>query len=183
MCQMLTTERLILRQWKDQDRSAFAALNNDATVMRFFPRHFSRTESDKFVDTNIKHIEEHGWGSWAVERKDTQEFIGFVGFSEPASWHPCAGRIEIGWRLAKAHWGQGHATEAARHALSMGFTRFNFPTVISFTSLRNTPSISVMRKIGMKATSENFEHPRIPRDHELCKHVVYRIDQAEAALN
>ena len=101
MCNVLTTERLILRQWKDQDRDAFAALNNDPTVMRYFPRYFSRTESDSFVDANIEHIDEHGWGSWAVERKDTQEFIGFVGFSEPASWHPCAGRLEIGWRLAR----------------------------------------------------------------------------------
>lgn len=183
MCNVLTTERLILRQWKDHDRDAFAALNNDPTVMRYFPRYFSRTESDSFVDANIEHIDEHGWGSWAVERKDTQEFIGFVGFSEPASWHPCAGRIEIGWRLAKAHWGQGHASEAAKHALSLGFSRFNFPEIISFTSFCNLPSIAVMKKIGMKATSEIFEHPRIAQDHELCKHVVYRINQAEAAKN
>jgi len=148
MCNVLTTERLILRQWKDQDRDAFAALNNDPTVMRYFPRYFSRTESDSFVDANIEHIDEHGWGSWAVERKDTQEFIGFVGFSEPASWHPCAGRIEIGWRLAKAHWGQGHASEAAKHALSLGFSRFNFPEIISFTSLCNIPSIEQHRKFS-----------------------------------
>ena len=61
MCNVLTTERLILRQWKDQDRDAFAALNNDPTVMRYFPRYFSRAESDSFVDANIEHIDEHGW--------------------------------------------------------------------------------------------------------------------------
>ncbi len=66
------------------------------------------------------------WGSWAVETIDCGEFIGFVGFSYPAEWHPCAGSVEIGWRLCRQHWGRGYATEAAKYVLAVGFELLEF---------------------------------------------------------
>ena len=179
MCERLITERLLLRQWKDEDRRIFAAINSDPEVMRYFPRTFTIRESDAFVDFNTECIAKQGWGSWAVENINTGEFIGYVGFAYPADWHPCAGQLEIGWRLARRHWGRGYATEAAAFALGVGFDAFAFEQVISFTAVCNLPSVNVMKKIGMHQDNVGFRHPRIDTDSPLCEHVVYRLDRAE----
>ncbi|ASJ74135.1 GNAT family N-acetyltransferase [Granulosicoccus antarcticus] len=176
----MRTERLLLRQWKEADREPFAALNCDADVMRYFPRLITPEQSNGFIDAQTDHIATHGWGAWAVERIDSAEFIGFVGFSHPASWHPCAGEIDIGWRLDKRHWGQGYATEAASFALKTGFNSLGFKELVSFTSECNLPSIAVMIKIGMREDLQGFEHPRIDVSSQLRRHVIYRL--ARAAL-
>ena len=174
----IRTDRLLLRQWRDDDRQPLADLNTDAHVMRYFPRTFTREESDKFIDDNANHISSEGWGAWAVEAIDRGEFIGFVGFSRPADWHPCAGTIDIGWRLGRRYWGHGYATEAARYAIQFGFDVIGFHDLVSFTSEVNLPSISVMRKIGMRADLEGFDHPRIDSGNQLRKHVVYRLSNS-----
>lgn len=173
----IRTDRLILRQWRDGDRDFFANMNRDADVMRFFPRFYTRAESDAFVDNNMERIDSDGWGNWAVEVADSGVFIGFTGFSCPAAWHPCAGEIEIGWRLRSEFWGQGFATEAARGALNLGFDSHNFDGIVSFTSVCNLPSIAVMKKLSMKNDLIGFEHPRIDVADRLCKHVVYRLSK------
>ena len=63
----LRTERLLLRQWREDDREPFAALNADPVVMEHFPSTMTREASDAFVDFNIGTIAERGWGLWAVE--------------------------------------------------------------------------------------------------------------------
>ncbi len=143
--------------------------------MRYFPRRFTGEESNAFVDVNTEHIANKGWGSWAVETINSGEFIGFVGFSYPADWHPCAGNIEIGWRLGSQHWGRGYATEAAKFALRVGFELLGFEEVVSFTSECNLPSVNVMAKIGLHQDDVGFEHPRIDIASPLRKHVVYRL--------
>lgn len=171
--------RLLLRQWIDKDRQHFAAINDDPDVMQYFPRRFTREESDVFVDSNINHIISEGWGAWAVELIDSGEFIGFVGFSNPAEWHPCAGNIDIGWRLGRKHWGYGYATEAAIVAMKIGFDSLGFENLVSFTSECNLPSIKVMKKIGMNDDGVGFEHPRIDVASRLRKHVVYRLNRTK----
>lgn len=172
-------DRLLLRQWKDEDRRILAAINNDPEVIRYFPRRFTGEESNAFMDDNTERIANEGWGNWAVEAIDSGEFIGFVGFSYPADWHPCAGKIEVGWRLGRKYWGHGYATEAATLALKVGFEQLEFEEVISFTSQCNLPSVNVMRKIGMHQDRVGFEHPRIDVDNPLCKHIVYRLARSE----
>lgn len=155
----------------------FAQMNTDPEVMRYFPRTFTTRESNSFIDQNIELIANHGWGAWAVDVVELETFIGFVGFSHPASWHPCAGNVDIGWRLNKNHWGLGYATEAARQVLSTGFGSIGFASLVSFTSACNFPSIQVMKKIGMHQDHRGFEHPHISTDSRLRKHVVFRINQ------
>src|SRR4051794_7242405 len=101
----LRTERLLLRRWTEADRDPFAALNADPVVMEHFPAPLSRWASDAFVDQMEAHLGEHGWGLWAVERLDTGELIGFTGL-KPAVDLPPSPAVEVGWRLAAAHWGQ-----------------------------------------------------------------------------
>ena len=79
----LRTERLLLRRWKEQDRVAFAKLNADQVVMRFFPALLTRAESDALADRIEAHFQEHGFGLWAVEIPGLVAFAGYVGLSVP----------------------------------------------------------------------------------------------------
>ena len=176
---VLRTSRLLLRQWRDDDRDAWAAMNADPEVMRHFPSTLTRAQADDFVDRHAAHIEEHGWGLWAVEVTDGAPFIGFTGFAVPgfdADFTPC---VEIGWRLAAAQWGNGYAPEAAIAARDHAFDVLGLPELVSFTSVGNRSSRRVMEKIGMRFDRE-FDHPSLP-DHRLTRHVLYRIRGDERA--
>ena len=164
---MISIGRLVLRQWQDADREPFAALNADPHTMRFFPRPFTREESDAQVARFAAHIDDHGYGFWAVEVGGV--FAGFTGiaWAEGFEFSPA---LEIGWRFDKAFWGHGYATEAARAALSVGY--LHAPEVVSFTAVLNEPSWRVMERLEMRRVGE-FDHPRVPEDSPLRRHVLY----------
>ena len=123
-----------------------------------------------------RQIDQHGWGLWAVELKETKEFIGFIGLQPQPDLFEFSSCVEIGWRLAKKYWHRGYATEGARAVLDYAFNTLNLDKVVSFTAKSNTPSEAVMKKIGMVKTQE-FQHPKLPEDHPLCWHVLYEINQ------
>lgn len=171
----LSSDRLRLRRWRDEDREAFAALNADPRVMEFFPNRLSRLESDAMVDRIEAHFSERGFGLWAVEVRDGAPFIGFTGLAVPrftARFTPC---VEIGWRLALEHWGRGYASEAARLALDYGFGPAGLSEIVSFTAATNLRSRAVMERLGMRRDSaDDFDHPSLPHGHALRRHVLYR---------
>jgi RimJ/RimL family protein N-acetyltransferase len=172
------TRRLVLRQWRDEDRTPFAALNADPLVMEHFPALMTRAQSDALVDRCFEQIQHEGYGLWAVEVTTSGEFIGFVGLAIPtweAAFTPCT---EIGWRLARSAWGQGYATEAANAALATAFATIGLTEVVSFTTTSNLRSQRVMRRIGMtRHPSEDFDHPHVPNG-PLSRHVLYCIGRA-----
>lgn len=171
----LHTDRLLLRPWRASDRAPFAALNADPRVMEWFLAPLSKTESDAFVDRIEEHFRVHGWGLWAVEVAGADPFIGFVGLN-PAETTLGYPSVEIGWRLAGAHWGRGYAPEAAREALRFGFENLGLDEIVSFTSVGNAKSRRVMTKIGMtRNPDDDFDHPRVPKTSPLARHVLYRI--------
>ncbi|MEP7048311.1 MAG: GNAT family N-acetyltransferase [Ilumatobacteraceae bacterium] len=175
----ITTARLVMREWQDDDRAPYAALNGDPDVMRHFPSTLTPEQSDEMVDRISAKWRDAGFGLWAVERLDTAEFIGFVGLAAPswqADFTPC---VEVGWRLAKQHWGNGFAPEAATAALEWGFTNVDLPgdEIVSFTTEGNLNSQRVMRKIGMQRdVDRDFDHPLLPEWVER-RHVLYQIDR------
>ncbi len=178
MHRYLSTERLILRRWEDRDRAPFAALNADPIVMEFFTAMLSRTESDNFVDRIEDHFDRHGFGLWAAELKETQEFIGYVGLWPATLEAPFAPAVEVGWRLARQFWGSGFAPEAARAAIADGFDRLAINEIVSFTATINAKSRRVMEKIGMtREVGDDFEHPSVPPGDPLRPHVLYRIQR------
>lgn len=172
------TPRLLLRQWRETDREPFAALNADPIVMAHFPAPLTHAESDALADRCERLIAEHGWGAWATEIKATGEFIGFVGLHISSPDLPVSPCIEIMWRLARAHWHQGLATEAARGALRIGFEVLRLPEIVSFTAVSNSRSRAVMERLGMQMDANTFEHPRVPVGHALRTHVSYRLSRA-----
>lgn len=171
----LRTERLLLRQWRPEDRRPFAVLNADPITMEHFPSTLTRAESDALVDRIEAAFEQQGWGLWAVEARGVADFIGFVGLSEPGFDAHFMPAIEVGWRLDRAHWGHGYATEAARAAVAAGFHELGLEEIVSFTVPANLRSRAVMERLGMtRDPADDFEHPRLPAGHPLRRHVLYR---------
>jgi RimJ/RimL family protein N-acetyltransferase len=172
----MSSGRICLRRWRDEDREAFAAMNSDARVMEFFRSRLSRVESDAMVDGIQKNFSERGFGLWAVEIRGVAPFIGFAGLAVArfsAHFTPC---VEVGWRLAFAHWGHGYATQAARLALGYGFGTLALSDVVSFTSATNHRSRAVMERLGMRRDPvEDFDYPSFPEAHPLRRHVLYRL--------
>ncbi len=111
---MYSTARLTLRAWQASDLAPFAALNQDPDVMRYLPSVLSRAQSDAMAAHIQSKLADNGFGFWAVELTETREFIGFVGLNRPTFDLGHQPFVEIGWRLASAHWGRGYATEAAK---------------------------------------------------------------------
>lgn len=177
---VLSSDRILLRRWRDEDRAPFAAMNADPRVMEFYPRHLDRAQSDSMIDRIEEHLCARGFGLWAAEVPRVAPFIGYVGLSVPqfaAHFTPC---VEIGWRLAAEYWGHGYATDAARLALAHGFGPLALPAVVSFTSAENRRSRAVMERLRMhRDPAEDFDHPDLPEGHPLRRHVLYRLSSTE----
>jgi RimJ/RimL family protein N-acetyltransferase len=176
---VIDTARLRLRQWRDTDLEPFARMNADARVMEHFPAPLDRGASDAFAGRLRAEIAERGYGLWAVELRNTGEFIGFTGLRVPAILLPIGPCVEIGWRLAADHWGQGHASEAARAVLAYGFATLGLDEIVSFTALPNVRSQAVMQRIGMTYRGETFEHPGLAPGHRLRTHCLYRLSRRQ----
>ncbi|WP_152227888.1 GNAT family N-acetyltransferase [Pseudomonas sp. SCB32] len=178
----LTTERLLLRPWRTADLPAFAALNADAEVMRYFPACMSREDSDLLAARILLHFDEHGFGQWIVERREDGAFIGVLGLQKvsfEASFTPA---VEIGWRFNAAYWRRGYALEAARAVLAFAFDSLKLAEVVAFTVPANLPSQGLMQRLGMRRDEAgDFEHPRLPEGHALRQHVLYRINREARA--
>ncbi len=173
---IIQTERLVLRPWRPTDFEPFAKLNADPVVREHFPSLLTREQSDAQAQTLSQQIEECGWGFWAVSEMDGADFIGFIGLNPLNFETPFTPAVEIGWRLDKAFWGKGYATEGAKAALNYGFKTLLLDEIVAFTVPGNQRSRRVMEKIGMKHDSKgNFEHPQLPEGHPLRWHVLYRI--------
>jgi RimJ/RimL family protein N-acetyltransferase len=174
------TGRLWLRPWRDEDVEPFAAMNADPRVMEHFPALLSRQETEAMVGRIRAHFAQHGWGLWALEVPGVTPFAGFVGLNTVPFTAPFTPAVEVGWRLAPAHWGSGYATEAARAALGVAFDTLELPEVVSFTVPANVRSRQVMERLGMHhSPTEDFEHPRLPPGHPLRHHVLYRLRRGE----
>jgi len=173
---VIRTERLLLRRWLDEDREPFAVMNADPAVVEHLQGPLTRERSDDFVDRIEAHWDGKGWGLWAVEVPGAAPFVGYVGLWPAEYVQP--GMIEVGWRLARDHWGHGYATEAAREVLRFGFEDVGLEEIVSFTVPQNTRSRAVMERIGLVHDPDgDFDHPRVDaaRYPQLVRHVFYRL--------
>jgi RimJ/RimL family protein N-acetyltransferase len=173
----LSTARLSLRHWRAADAPAFAALSADPEVMQFMPARLTRAQSEAFARQAQAQLAQRGFGLWAVEVREERPFIGYVGLSPVgfvASFTPA---VEIAWRLERASWGCGYATEAAREVLRFAFEDLGLPEVVAFTVPANLRSRAVMQRLGLRYEAD-FEHPRLPAGHALRPHRLYRLNAA-----
>ena len=172
----LRTGRLHLRGWTADDREAFAAINADPAVMEFLGGPITGERSDELVERIHAEFTSRGFGLWAVEVPGSVPFIGFVGLMTLTYEAHFTPAVEVGWRLARAAWGHGYASEAAREVLRFAFADAGLAEVVSTTAFSNVRSQRVMQRIGMhRDPGDDYDHPRIPPGHPLRRHVLYRI--------
>jgi RimJ/RimL family protein N-acetyltransferase len=116
----------------------------------------------------------------AIEHRRDGNFIGFTGLSIPmfdAPFTPC---VEVGWRLAVDYWGQGLTTEGAKAMVRYGFATLGLGELVSFAVPANARSRRVMEKLGMSHNADDdFDHPRLPEQHQLRRHVLYRLRRSD----
>ena len=165
----LETDRLVLRNFTEQDFEDYARIFTDPEVMLYIGegKPLSRLDAWRQMAAVIGHWVLRGYGLWAVEEKSSGKLIGRVGFFNPASWPG----FELGWALARDAWGKGYATEAARRALAYGFDEMKRENVISLIDPNNRASIRVAERLGekVKGQTELFGHEVL----------IYGIDRAE----
>jgi ribosomal-protein-alanine N-acetyltransferase len=174
----LRTERLVLRRWRPDDLDAYAVLNADPVVREHFPSTLTREESLDELTRFDDRFDERGYSLWAVEVPGMAAFIGFVGLNLTTWDAPFTPAVEVGWRLARAYWGHGYASEGARASLRYGFDVIGLDEIVSFTTPANVRSWRVMERIGMtRDPRDDFDHPLIPIGHPLRRHVLYRVSR------
>ena len=175
----VSTERLILRPWRDADRTPFLAMCNSPVVMA----HLGGPSDEATIDAGIARIRasqaEHGHCFWAVERQVDEAFLGFCGLKVAAiEGTPVDGEIEIGWRLREDAWGQGYAREAAAASLAWGWARLPAPRIVSITVPANARSWGLMERLGMVRRPElDFGHPAFAAGHPLHRHIAYAAER------
>jgi len=168
-------ERLQLRRFVPADQEPFARLNADPQVMRYFPAALSATESRAFQQAIDTHFAERGFGFWVVSPRSSTELLGLVGLSVVTFAAPFTPCVEIGWRLDRAHWGQGLARESALLCLAFAFEQLELDEVVAFTTVTNERSERLMQRLGMQ-TAGDFLHPALT-GHPLQRHLLYRMQR------
>jgi RimJ/RimL family protein N-acetyltransferase len=165
---VLTTPRLLLRTWREDDLPLYAALNSDPEVVKYLGGPLTREGSDEIAEWAQHVFETEGIGLLAVERSEDGAFLGMCGLHHQSS---VPDEVEVAWRLAHEHWGHGYATEAATAWLDHGFDALGFPEIISITDPPNVRSLGVMRRLGMTFERE----ARIEDGGEVFDAVIYSI--------
>src|SRR5258708_20130276 len=158
----ISTERLIMRGWRESDLAPWAAMNADPEVRQYLGPLLTFEQASAWVLTFQDDLDRYGFGFWAVEVRASGEFIGFTGLGTVDEEMPFTG-VEVGWRLARPAWGHGYATEAALEALRHGFDTLGLPEIVAVTAATNLRSQAVMRRVGMiPDPPQGFRHPHPP---------------------
>lgn len=190
------TERVRFRLWAPADRADFRRMNRDRRVMAFFPSPLSATASDALLARFMAHQEREGFGVWPLEvARDAvanaepsgpgkslgwdgtmRTWAGFAGLLRVRPDMPFAPAVEVGWRLLPSCWGLGYAAEAARACLDFGFRVLGLEEIVSLTVPGNRRSWRLMERLGMARDADgDFDHPALPDEHPLRRHVLYRL--------
>jgi len=146
---MIETARLTLSPWTEAERAPFAAMCADPDVMHDYGAPFDAATAAERFERHMAAFGRDGFGKWALRRKSDGAYLGYCGVSPIWPTLPPAPGLEIGWRLVRAAWGHGYATEAARAALADSFARTDAMEVISFTNDFNVRSLAVMARLAL----------------------------------
>ncbi len=172
----LETPRLRLRSWHDEDLGPLVQLCADPEVMRYSPALLSRDQSAALLVRSRLHLLRHGFGPWALERKDNGVFIGYCGLT----WRtlPSSPSAELVWAVACDQWGQGLVHEAAQAVLKCAFDDLQLDEVVASAAHLNEPARQLMEGLGMRPEQTmSFTHPGVPPEHPLYAQVLYRLQR------
>lgn len=155
----LETPRLRLRRWQDEDLDGFAAVNAQPEVMRYIHdgRTLDRAATAERLAAYRRHWDAYGFGLYVVEIRETGELAGFTGLAVPTFLPEIMPAVEIGWRLGRAHWGRGLATEAAQAVVAHARAELGLRRLVSIHVVGNEASARVMVKLGMSLERETVQ--------------------------
>jgi ribosomal-protein-alanine N-acetyltransferase len=153
-------------------------MNADPEVRKYFPSVLDESQALGEAGRIRGAITQRGWGMWALEIPGVFPFAGFVGLSVPGFEAPWMPAVEVGWRLRRDAWGKGYASEGAKAALRFAFNQLELPEVVAMSVVSNAPSHKVMARLGMvHDVTADFDHPRVPADWPLKRHLLHRISR------
>src|SRR2546430_17290395 len=144
---ILETDRLLVREYVEDDAEAFFKLNSDPEVLRFVPDKALRDIDQArqiLIDHPMADYRKYGFGRGACILKSTGEQIGFAGLKYLEE----LGDVDVAYRLLPAYWGQGLATEAALASVRYGFADLGLKQIIGLVMPENIASLRVLEKIG-----------------------------------
>ena len=174
----LETERLILRDWREDDLDALHAINSDPLVMATIGPLQDRETTRAGLGRLMARTVNDGHTFWALERKSDGRMIGFCGVAR-GTVPEIADEIEVGWRLAADCWGQAYAREAAVAARAWFFANRPGRRICAITSVNNVRSRGLMERLGMRRDpGMDFEYagPGLPEGSPLRPHVTYWLE-------
>lgn len=172
---MLETERLVLRDWREEDAEPFIRHTNTPAVMRWLGGvQTEEVARQAILGRVMRWQRERGFTFWVVERKADGALLGFCGLKlADTEGSPIEGEYEVGWRLREDAWGRGYAKEAAMASLDHAFGALGAERVVAVTYKENEPSWGLMERLGMKRREDlDFDDPRFP---ELNPTIVYSL--------
>ena len=146
---ILETDRLLLREFVEDDAESFFKLNNYPEVVRFVPdKPLLNVEQARqtLIDHPIADYRRYGFGRGACILKSTGEQIGFAGLK----YLDELGEVDVAYRLLPAHWGQGLATEVALASVRYGFAALGLKRIIGLVMPKNIASLRVLEKTGLR---------------------------------
>lgn len=174
----VTTPRLSLRRFERGDLDELAVVFAQPEVWQFpYGRALTRAETETFLDAQIKHWEDCGFGCWAARTRETGELIGYVGLSVPTFLPEILPAVEVGWRITPTAWGHGYATEGATAALDEAFTTLRLDRVCSLPQVDNPRSVKVAERLGMRLVGN--EHVPANERRDAVTAALYEIDADE----
>jgi RimJ/RimL family protein N-acetyltransferase len=170
------TDRLILRDWRTEDRAIFLAHLNTPAVMRWLGGVQDDATYAAAFDRLYGYARDYGHTFWIVERKADGEVLGFCGLKRVNSeGAKNLGDMEVGWRFREDAWGQGYAKEAAIASLDIAFGRFGAPHVVAFTVSGNVGSWGLMDRLGMNRRPD-LDYHDLRFGPDLNPTITYAID-------
>lgn len=154
----LKTPRIYLRRFADMDAQGFYRMNADAVVLQFTgDQPFPDQEAALAFIRSYDHYQKHGYGRWSMVLQETNQFIGFCGLK----YHEQGDYTDLGFRLDRAYWGRGLATEAAHACIEYAFTKLKLPLLVGRVQQRNLASVRVLEKLGMRRI-KSFDFEGVP---------------------
>jgi RimJ/RimL family protein N-acetyltransferase len=177
----LETQRLVLRQFTEADADNLVSLDADPDVMRFVtggvPTSRDQIENE-FLPAFLGYYQRYeGFGFWAAVEKATGEFLGWFHLRPGPDAVP--GEVDLGYRLRKAAWGKGYATEGSRALIAKGFTELGVQRVVAQAMAVKPASRRVMEKAGLKLVRTFHQPWPCPMEGDHFGDVEYALDKAD----
>ena len=171
------TERLILRDWREEDWPRFWEGTNTENVMRWLGGVADEAKQQGAQERMLSYRRDHGHTFWCIERKQDGAILGFCGLKRSNQTGGPMDMMEVGWRLREDAWGKGYAKEAAIASLDLAFGRFGAEEVVALTVQRNEGSWGLMRRLGMQRREDlDFDNAEFDKEEPVI--IVYSIDRA-----